>query len=437
MACRDSINVAGEPRSLPQPLGCEKEQASTGQAVPLVAFPSDATVSTATPLPVQAGRVALRRRFQKGTLIIRGRKPTRCGVYREDVLQPNGTFKRMQRCVVLGPVSSLSERAAWKLFQPYLDRVNAAGKLPPKSGMTLETFVKEWRTSVAVNLKGSTTRAAESHLRAHIIPKLGSLPLTEINTKTVQSFVAYLATGGRSKKTVENVLLTLSSILRTAKAWDYACGSFSLTDITMPREGVKKEQRSFTDAEVGRILAAAPEPFGTILAVTAVLGLRIGEVLALRVSDIDFMRKIVRVRQSLDAATRNVQAVKSQASSADVPMPSQLGARLRSHLQTHEGKTDLLFVNRRGRPFSANKLREKQLHPLLVKLGIPRGGFHAARHGATSALLADGATPAVVQKQLRHSDPRITLGIYGHVIGNQQRDAVENRSARIEQFAVN
>jgi integrase len=58
------------------------------------------------------------------------------------------------------------------------------------------------------------------------------------------------------------------------------------------------------------------------------------------------------------------------------------------------------------------------------------------RHGATSALLADGATPAVVQKQLRHSDPRITLGVYGHVIGNQQREAVENRSARIEQFAV-
>lgn len=411
-------------------------QVGTEQPVPLVAFSADATVSAATPLPVQAGRVALRRRFQKGTLIIRGKKPTRCGIYREDVLQPSGTFKRVQRCVVLGPVGSLSERAAWKLFQPYLDRVNVAGKLPPKSGMTLDQFVREWRSSVAVNLKGSTTRAAESHLRAHLIPKLGSLPLTEINTKAVQSFVAYLATGGRSKKTVENVLLTLSSILRTAKAWDYACGNFTLADITMPREGVRKEQRCFTDAEVGKILAAAPEPFGTILAVTAVLGLRIGEVLALRVSDIDFVRKIVRVRQSVDAATRNVQAVKSQASSADVPMPSQLGARLHSFLQKREGNSDLLFVNRRGRPFSANKLREKQLHPLLVKLGIPRGGFHAARHGATSALLADGATPAVVQKQLRHSDARITLGIYGHVIGNQQRDAVENRSARIEQFAV-
>ena len=217
-------------------------QASTGTSVPLDSFSADATFSSATPLPVQAGRVALRRRFQKGTLIIRGKKPTRCGIYREDVLQPNGTFKRVQRCVVLGPFSSLSERAAWQRFQPYLDRVNTAGKLPPKSGITLEQFVREWRPSVAVNLKGSTTRAAESHLRAYIIPKLGSLPLTEINTKTVQCFVAYLATGGRPKKTVENVLLTLSSILRTARAREYACGNLSLTDITMPREGVKKEQ---------------------------------------------------------------------------------------------------------------------------------------------------------------------------------------------------
>jgi hypothetical protein len=80
-------------------------RASTEQPVPLVESFGGATVSTATPLPVQAGRVALRRRFQKGTLIIRGKKPTRCGVYREDVLQSNGTFMRVQRCVVLGPVS--------------------------------------------------------------------------------------------------------------------------------------------------------------------------------------------------------------------------------------------------------------------------------------------------------------------------------------------
>jgi integrase len=314
---------------------------------------------------------------------------------------------------------------------PHLDRVNASVKLPPKTRKTLGQFVREWRTSVAVNLKGSTARAVESHPRAHIQPKLGSLPLTDITTKAVQEFVAYLAGGGRSRKTVENVLMTLSSLLRTARSWGYACGSWSLADITMPREGVRKEQRCFTDEEMRQMIANAPDPLSTILAVTAVLGLRIGETLALRVSDIDFKHKIVRVRQSVDAATRDVQAVKSQASSADLPLPSQLEARLRTFLRRHEGKTELLFVNRNGRPFSANKLREKQLHPLLEKLGIPRGGFHSMRHGAASSLLADGATPAVVQRQLRHSDPRITLGIYGHVVGSQQRDAVENRAARL------
>jgi len=74
---------------------------------------------------------------------------------------------------------------------------DAAAKLPPKAGLTLAEFVEEWRISVAVNLKGSTTRAAEAHLRAHITPKLGSLHLTEITTKAVQVFVAYLSSGGR------------------------------------------------------------------------------------------------------------------------------------------------------------------------------------------------------------------------------------------------
>src|SRR3984893_1520966 len=73
--------------------------------------PSGVTLPSATSLPVQAG-VALRRRFQKGTLIIRGKTPMRCGIFRDDVLQLDGTFKRVQRCVVLGPVKGLSERAA-------------------------------------------------------------------------------------------------------------------------------------------------------------------------------------------------------------------------------------------------------------------------------------------------------------------------------------
>jgi integrase len=105
--------------------------------------------------------------------------------------------------------------------------------------------------------------------------------------------------------------------LNKARAWGYACGSFSLGDLTLPRKGVKQEQRSYTATESGRIIVAAKEPFATLWAIVFMLGLRIGEGIALRVSDLDFERKIIRVRQSVDSVTRKVKACKSDASSAD------------------------------------------------------------------------------------------------------------------------
>ncbi len=95
----------------------------------------------------------------------------------------------------------------------------------------------------------------------------------------------------------------------------------------------------------------------------------------------------------------------------------------------------LVFTNQRGRPYSANELRAR-LHVLLKKLGIPHGSFHAWPHGTTSELLENGAAPTVVERQMQHSDPRITLGIYGHVVGNAQRRAVEQHADRIEQHAA-
>jgi integrase len=63
-------------------------------------------------------------------------------------------------------------------------------------------------------------------------------------------------------------------------------------------------------------------------------------------------------------------------------------------------------------------------------------GKRNGRHGATSEMLASGVAPTVVQKQMRHSDARITLGIYGHVVGDAQRRAVENHAEHIEKYAV-
>ena len=125
---------------------------------------------------------------------------------------------------------------------------------------------------------------------------------------------------------------------------------------------------------------------------------------------------------------------KTAASVADLPMPPALETRLRTYLASNQyGKNGLglLFVNRQGRLYSANELREKKFRLLLRLLGIPLGGFHAFRHAVATEMIDNGAPITVVQAQLRHSDARITVRLYGHVIPESQRHAVAALADRV------
>jgi integrase len=85
----------------------------------------------------------------------------------------------------------------------------------------------------------------------------------------------------------------------------------------------------------------------------------------------------------------------------------------------------LLFSNRRGNPYSENKVVQHRLWPILDALGIPRCGMHAFRHSHASLLVSSGASPKVTQAQLRHADVSTTMRVYAHVLGSEQRDAAE------------
>jgi integrase len=349
-------------------------------------------------------------------------------MWRIDTLQPDGSTKREQRSQTF---VGLSERAARAAFQPILDAVNAANHATPpvpKTSDTVAKAVSEWREHVAETLKPSSRRSAESHLRRHILPLLGDCPLAGLTVKNMQAFVTTLASGQRTAKTIENVLLTLSSILSSARKWGYKVPTVALSDLSLPRK-VKAKPRVYSASEMAQIISSADEPLGTICFILGSTGMRIGEALALRVEDLDFQRKLIHIRHSVFAGTLGTP--KSEASRASLPMPLSLEARLEHFLaskQYRQNGQGLLFANRRGRPFSANKLREKKLRPLLLSLGIPLAGFHAFRHGVATTLIDRGASITTVGAQPRHSDPRITLGLYAHVVPQSQRDAVEGRA---------
>lgn len=345
---------------------------------------------------------------------------------------PDGTLRRVRRTVKLGP-RSLSKRAVEAVFQKYLDRVNVI-TTPPKSGKTLKDFIPEWLTQIAVHQAASSLRAVESHINTHILPRLGECSLTAVDNRTVQVFVTSLSTGGRTRKTIENIVNTLSSILSGAKRMGYACAQISRKELTLPRKSTGREVRSFDAVEAGSIIANAKEPYQTMVAVLSMAGLRASEMLSLKVSDLDFNRKLIHIQRSVDSRTRKIQPTKSEASRADVPMPVELEKRLQSFIQYQwrDNPNGFLFVNRNGNLYAIGKVVEYGLWPAQDACGIPRSGLHAFRHQVASELLEGGASPATVQKQLRHSDARVTLNRYSHVIGDAQRVAVSSLAARIE-----
>jgi integrase len=359
------------------------------------------------------------------------------GMFREDRLQP--TFKRVRRTVTLGPVSSLSRRQALAALQPYLDAVNTApAPTVITKGKTFADAVQEWREQIAVNLKPSTVRAAESHLAQHIEPRLGNFFLRDMTAKNLQAFVTSTAATGVTRKTLENILQTVFSILRTARMFGNSVPQVKRSDLILPRDEAQKEVRFLSAKEVGQIISNAKEPYATMFAVLGMTGCRAGEMLGLKVGDLDFHRKVVYIRRSIDSRTKQEQSTKTKNSTAEVPMPPALEKRLRAFMKTErrENPNRYLFANRNDNPYSVGKVTEYGLWPVQNGLGIPHTGTHAFRHAAASELLEEGAPLTVVQRQLRHGDAKTTLQKYGHVVGDSQRRAVNTLAEKIERHAV-
>jgi integrase len=178
-----------------------------------------------------------------------------------------------------------------------LSCVNAPSYRPGRIA-TLAEFAERWRTEVLIHRKPSGVRAAESHLRCHILPLLGRVKVEDLGLEVQQTFVTRL-TETVSSKTTANVMGTLSVILSAAKNWGYICEPVNFGKLVMPSEEVKEAARFFTTDEAKQIIAAAGQPFRTMFAIAAMTGMRVGEILALQIDDLDFDRRMIHVRRSV------------------------------------------------------------------------------------------------------------------------------------------
>ena len=148
-------------------------------------------------------------------------------------------------------------------------------------------------------------------------------------------------------------------------------------------------------------------------------GVRRGEALGLRWSDVDLERRMITVRRSYDGQTKS-------SKQRTVPLPSALTTILKAYRLADPWQGDLCFPNREGEMYSRNAKVEALFHDALTRAGLPRIRVHDLRHVFASHFVMGGGDVFTLQRILGHSTPQLTSDTYahlspGHMVGAADR----------------
>lgn len=252
--------------------------------------------------------------------------------------------------------------------------------------------------------------------RRHLLRALGPRPLGTITRLDVEEFVARLTADGVGAATVGAALRLLHRILESARSAGIIASN--------PASGVKppalphQVMPFLTTAEVERLVTATPEYWRAFVLLAAWGGLRFGEIAALRLDRIDFLRRQLRVEETLTEVkgTLRLGPTKTRAKRV-VTLPGFVIEALAEHVRKWPPQDDgFLFRSPEGGLPRRSNFRQRVWQPVLRAGGLPQIRFHDLRHTAAALAIAAGAHPKALQARLGHASITTTLDRYGHLM---------------------
>jgi integrase len=301
---------------------------------------------------------------------------------------------------------------------------------------TVKEFLDRWLNDcVKPSVRLSTFLSYESEVRVHISPKLGHIQLEKLTPQHIQAYMNDRLKSELSATTVAYHRSLLRMALNQALRWNLV-GRNVATLVDPPRtekyeiQPITPEQaRSFLEVLNGNRLEA-------LFAVALSLGLRRGEALGLRWSDIDFDARTLRVSQILQRLDHKLcfSEPKTKSSKRVLALPETLVSKLREHRTRqleeklaageHWQDTGLVFTTSIGTPIDPRNVKRK-LDALLKAAELPHYRVHDLRHFCASLLLAQGVPLKVVSDLLGHTRISVTADLYTHVLPSLKREAMD------------
>jgi integrase len=313
------------------------------------------------------------------------------------------------------------------------------------SKMTLAEYLRNWLRDYAYsNLSPNTAEGYDIIINHHLIPILGSIPITQLKPDAIQSYIGHKLSqvkasgkGQLSSRTVRHHIICLHTALQNAVKMGLLIRN-PVDAITIPR-AARHEMQTMSENDIHRFLELANNTQYYALFYTALFtGMRRSELLALRWQDIDLMLLQCSVNRSLHQIKGGkivFRQPKTEKSRRLIALSPSL-ARLLHDYHTSQDilkesldypklkEDDLVFCHYDGKPFLPNTVSHNW-EKLVRKAGIGNFRLHDARHTHASLMLKQGIHPKIVQERLGHSSIQITLDTYSHVAPGLQQAAAE------------
>jgi integrase len=284
---------------------------------------------------------------------------------------------------------------------------------PNRSRVTVGEWADQWLAS-KLNLAPKTRDRYEGILRAHIRPRWGKMPLAKVTHAELQRWIADIDAAPATVKKVHRVM----SMLLAYAVTDDRLAKNPADKTSLPRVRVA-EKRFLTHQQVHELAEAVGPSYRLMVLFLAYTGLRFGEMAALRVNRIYFLRRRALVAESVTPVKGVMTFGPTKGHERrEVPLPRFLVDDLAAHL-VGKSPSDLVFTGPRGAAMRYPVFQRGALNQACERIGIARITPHELRHTAASLAIASGADIKVVQQMLGHKSATMTLDQYGHLFGDR------------------
>lgn len=296
-------------------------------------------------------------------------------------------------------------------------RVTAAVTSAPKN-LTLNSLFAMWFEDIRLKVKESTYMNYQMKYEKHIRCSLGKTLYNKLTVDQLNDFVQVKLSGGLSLKYTADIAGVIKSVCRfTKKRFGYEDKS----EFILIPKGKTKEKELFNKNEqsvLNRYLTANPTASNIGILLSSATGIRIGELCALKWSDIDLNKRTLTVRntvqriKNISGNTRTkliVTPPKSSSSAREIPLPDFI-IPLLNDLKTD----DEYYLLSGSRGIVEPRTMQYRFKRILSDLKLSNVSFHSLRHLFATNCIELGFDVKTLSEILGHSSVEITLNRYVH-----------------------